>query len=171
MNQHNTVVFISLGSNIDPQIHIRDIHEKLFSLLAEPVISTVYQSPAVGMEGNDFLNAVVAGKTNLSVKDIVGKLNQFELEAGRIRTENKFIDRTLDLDLLLYGDLVTTANDELSATLPHPEILEQAYVLQPLADIAGDLVHPVVDMPLSVLLNNLKMKSPEKFAALEPIAL
>jgi len=135
-----------------------------------PTISPIYQSPAVGMTGNDFLNAVVGGITSEPVNDVQETLRKIEGDAGRVRTANKFVDRTLDLDLLLYGNTIQT-DDKKGTTLPHPEILEQAYVLKPLADIAGDLVHPTEAKTMSALLQRLKAESPEIFSPLQQVTL
>jgi len=152
------------------------VRKTLFDLLGNAVISPIYQSPAVGMKGNDFLNAVISGTTNKTVSDLVQTLRQIECNAGRVRTADKFSDRTLDLDLLLYGDLVctqTTSNKsgEKTVTLPHPEILTEAYVLQPLADIAGNLIHPATGTEITDLLLQLQQASPQKFLSLQQIKL
>ena len=167
--QYQSTVYISLGSNIDPLANLNSARDALFSAFDNGQISPVYQSSAVGMIGPDFLNAVVGATTALSVEEVVRKLYEIERNHGRIRTSNKFSDRTLDLDLLLYDAHIQNTespdNDD-SIVLPHPEILQQAYVLQPLADIAGDLVHPICGVTTNELLMSLKSRAPEKFSSL-----
>ncbi len=169
-------VFISIGSNINPHHHLRGARQTLFDLLETAVISPIYQSPAVGMKGNDFLNAVISGVTNKTVSDLVQTLSQIESNAGRVRASDKFSNRTLDLDLLLYGDLVCTqtidnASRKKTVTLPHPDILTEAYVLQPFADIAGNLIHPAAGIKISDLSLRLKQEAPQKFLSLQQINL
>lgn len=172
-------IYISLGSNIEPARNIMNARDCLFSWLHSAKMSPVYQSAAVGMKGSDFYNAVVYGSTTKSLQSVVDKLHEIETEHGRIRTANKFTDRTLDLDLLMYGSRVSQtescrATDGTSpdpVTLPHPEITQQAYVLQPLADLAGDLVHPSCDCTISEILRTSQSATPEKFQALTPITI
>lgn len=171
--QSKNKIYISIGSNIDPHIHVPHACAELSELLEDAVISPIYQSPAVGMIGNDFVNAVIGGITDKSVDDLVGIFRSLERSAGRVRNENKFSDRTLDVDLLLYGNLCSApkADDARKVTLPHPEITDQAYVLQPLADIAAEVVHPATGVEFLELLRNLKLESPEKFLSLKKITL
>jgi len=166
-------IYISLGSNIDPHEHLNSACDELFKLLEESRKSPVYHSPAVGMTGPDFLNAVVCGRTTQSVEKTVSALYDLERTHGRIRTSNKFSDRTLDLDLLLYGNQVhnsDSADTDETIVLPHPEILQQAYVLQPLADLAGDLIHPLCGVTINELRSRLEAQSPEKFSSLKMIS-
>lgn len=162
-------IYISLGSNINPEENLYSAIQALQSRLDNCQYSRVYCSPAVGMQGADFLNAVVSGSTSESMYTVVSWLLETEKAHGRVRTENKFTDRTLDLDLLLYGNCVYEPTDELAITLPHPDIIDQAYVLQPLADIAGHLIHPVCNCSIDALLARLKTDYPDKFAALQAV--
>lgn len=172
MNNPEYIV-VSVGSNIDPLMHVREACNALSTQLNNPELSPIYQSPAVGMKGADFMNAVVGGYTNHTLAETINWLHQLENAHGRKRGRDKFIDRTLDLDLLLYSDYVstpgTTINDK-SVVLPHPEITQQAYVLQPLTDIAGELVHPVYGQTIFELHKQLKTASPEIFLPLTLVA-
>jgi len=174
--QHQATIYISLGSNIDAHYHLDLAHRKLLDTLSDAEISPIYRSPAVGMDGPDFLNAVIRGKTSESVHSVVKTLRRLESESGRVRSTNKFVDRTLDLDLLLFGDLVCAPGDDdfsgnFPVTLPNPEVLEEAYVLQPLADLAGELVHPTTGTKISEICEHLKKSSPGKFDSLQQINL
>jgi 2-amino-4-hydroxy-6-hydroxymethyldihydropteridine diphosphokinase len=157
-----TSVYISIGSNIQPIENTRRAILTLQSQLNDCRVSRCYRSAAVGMQGSDFVNAVVSGTTTSSVGTFTQWLRDVEHQQGRVRTENKFADRPLDLDLLLYGEQITNA-------LPHPEITEQAYVLQPLCDIAPDLIHPLHRRSIQHLKAQLCTQMPEKFASLHPI--
>lgn len=165
-------IYISLGSNIDPTHHLASARDELLEWFDDGQLSPVYQSPPVGMSGADFLNAVVAGYTTTSLRGVVDKLLEIELAHGRIRTANKFSDRTLDLDLLIYGSQTCEPDSTAdNIALPHPEILEQAYVLQPLADVAGELVHPAYGRSVNELRHQLQADAPEKFQALTMVTL
>lgn len=164
-------IYISLGSNIDPIAHISGAINDLRVKLDDFECSKIYSSPAVGMEGAAFLNAVVGGTTADSVKELADWLLTLELEHGRIRTGNKFTSRTLDLDLLLYGDKVLEASTDSGITLPHSDITEQAYVLQPLADVAASLFHPLEKCTIMSLLEKHKNHFPEKYGVLIPVEL
>ena len=175
-----STLYISLGSNIEPAANIASARDELFKVLDNACMSPVYQSPAVGMTGADFHNAVVSGVTTQSLTATITMLATIEGNHGRIRTSDKFSDRTLDLDLLLFGDLVCSpvpyGNDNRGTDnipgeieLPHPEILQQAYVLQPLADIAGSLKHPVSGITMAEHRNRLMNESRELFDALKTV--
>jgi 2-amino-4-hydroxy-6-hydroxymethyldihydropteridine diphosphokinase len=158
------LIYISLGSNILPQQNTAKAIGTIKGELTDCAVSKVYRSPAVGMEGDDFLNAVIGGYTCKSIDQVLQWLRDIEVLHGRVRTDNKFIDRPLDLDLLLYAA-------EVSPNLPHPDIEQQAYVLQPLADVAGTLIHPVVNSSISAMNNALKVRCPEKYEVLTPVEL
>ncbi len=140
------VAYLGLGSNLDAeknlQLAIRELRER-FSVQQ---ISTVYRSKALGFEGADFLNAVVCIETELSPRDLCGQLESIHEVAGRRRRPDKFIARTLDIDLLLYDQLVL---DEPPVRLPRGDVLGYNFVLQPLAEIAPDYRHPVTGRSLS----------------------
>lgn len=159
-----TPIYISLGSNIDPEENTLQAISTLKSTLTHCLISRVYRSPAVGMQGADFINAVVGGCTDMSLHSVVQWLHEIENDHGRVRSDDKFVDRPLDLDLLIYGDHV-------DHTLPHHDIAEQAYVLQPLFEIAPSLVHPSLKLTVSELRSRLMMQSPVKFTALSPVTI
>lgn len=161
---NSTLVFISLGSNINPEKNTHDAIVTLTSKLNDCRVSAIYNSPAVGMEGADFYNAVIGGYTPEVEPAVLQWLRDIEDNHGRVRTDNKFIDRPLDLDLLLFGTQV-------SATLPHRDIIEQAYVLQPLSDIAPALIHPKLGLTIEALKHQQMRQSPDKFNALTPVTI
>ena len=134
-------VYISVGSNVQREAHIRSAVRALALRYGQLLLSSVYDSRAVGFDGPDFYNMVVGLETEDPPQAVANVLRALEVEHGRDRAAPRFSDRTLDLDLLLYGDR-TVREPRLS--LPRSEILEQAFVLAPLAEIAGDEVHPVV---------------------------
>ena len=130
-------VYVSLGSNIDREHNIRTAVEALRFHFGPLIVSSVYETQAQGFDGDPFYNLVVAFETALSVDDTNTILRRIENQQGRQRGEQKFAPRTLDLDLLLYGDAVME-----SRNIPRDEITRYAFVLKPLAEIAPDVEHP-----------------------------
>jgi 2-amino-4-hydroxy-6-hydroxymethyldihydropteridine diphosphokinase len=132
-------VFVSIGSNIDREYHIAAALDDLADAFGALVLSSVYQSEAVGFGGDDFYNLVAGFRCRASVGDLFSHLRAIEDRHGRRRDGPRFSSRTLDIDILVYDDLVGTVE---GVELPRQEILENAFVLLPLAEIAGDRVHP-----------------------------
>jgi 2-amino-4-hydroxy-6-hydroxymethyldihydropteridine diphosphokinase len=140
--------YISIGSNIDKDINIPASLKALADRFGTLTVSSIYESEPVGFTGDAFYNLVVGFESGLDVKDIATRLRQIELEHGRSRDSKKFSARTLDLDLLLYGDLII--HDE-HLKIPRDDIERYAFVLEPLAEIAGDLQHPVTHVSYAEL--------------------
>ena len=134
-----TTIYLGLGSNVDPETNLRFGLDELRRRFGELVISPTYRSAAVGFDGDDFLNLVVAAKSDADPVAIRDELEDIHRLAGRQRNEERFSSRTLDIDLLLAGDRV---NEGPPIRLPRTDVLEYAYVLKPLADIAPDVRHP-----------------------------
>lgn len=134
-------IYISIGSNMAAERHIRRALAQLQQHYGQLQSSSVYKSKAVGFDGEDFLNLVVRLQTNESVAQVAALLRQVEQDNGRERNGPKFSSRTLDLDLLLYGDQVI---DHDHIHLPRAEITVNAFVLLPLAELAPQLQHPVL---------------------------
>lgn len=134
-------VFVGAGSNVEPRRHLgaglRGLAEQ-FGLLR---LSPVYRNSPVGFTGEDFLNLVIAFDTEDPLEDVAAALAAIETANGRVRGEAKFAPRTLDLDLLLYGELVLEAG---GIQVPRDEITKYPFVLKPLADLAGERLHPVL---------------------------
>lgn len=132
-------VYLGLGSNLDPHRHIEAGFRALHETFGKIERSPIYVSAAVGFSGADFLNAVARIQTDWPVRRLKSWLTGLENEHGRDRSQPKFSDRSLDIDILLHGDQQGEFD---GLVLPRAEILEHAHVLKPLADIAPDLVHP-----------------------------
>ena len=133
-------IYISLGSNIERERNTRAGIKALRERFGQLELSSVYESEAVGFEGDAFYNMVIACEVSEDVHAANRVLAEIEDAHGRDRSGPRFSSRTLDLDLLLYDDLVM---DENGLKLPRDEILKNAFVLWPLAEIAPGLVHPV----------------------------
>ena len=134
-------VYVSIGSNIERDKHIRAALDALRASFGTLIVSTVYQTSSVGFEGADFYNLVACFDSTDAVHEVSIALHAIEAAHGRLRTGGKFASRTLDIDLLLYDDLVL---DEPGLQLPRGEITRYAFVLGPLAEIAGNVRHPVL---------------------------
>jgi len=132
--------YISIGSNINKDMHIPASLRALAQTFGELTVSSIYESEAVGFTGDVFYNLVVGFDSDLEVKAVAKQLRQIELDNGRTRDSRKFAARTLDLDLILYGDLIV--NDG-RLQIPRDEIEHYAFVLEPLAEIAPALKHPI----------------------------
>jgi 2-amino-4-hydroxy-6-hydroxymethyldihydropteridine diphosphokinase len=143
-------VFVGVGSNVEPDRHLAAGLRALASRFGVLRLSPVYRNSAVGFEGEDFLNMVVAFDTEDPVEEVAAALAMIESANGRTRNEARYSARTLDLDLLLYGDLVIRTGE---LQLPREEVTHHAFVLKPLADLAGDLVHPVLGQSYAELWN------------------
>ena len=131
--------WLSLGSNIEPERQIPAALTSLREHFGDLVVSPIYESEAVGFDGDNFLNLVVGIMTSLPPRELADRLREIEAEHGRVRGVGKFTSRTLDIDLLTLGDAVV---DEEGIQLPRDEILRYAFVLRPLADVAPEERHP-----------------------------
>ena len=136
-----TRVFVSVGSNIERERHVPAALSALRERFGELQLSRVYESDALGFDGAPFYNLVVSFETDEAPELVADVLREVEAACGRRRGAERFASRTMDLDLLLYGDRVLR---QPGLELPRPEILTDAFVLRPLAEIAGALLHPVL---------------------------
>lgn len=133
-------VYIGVGSNVDRERHVRAGLDALAREFGTLAVSPVYESEAVGFDGSPFLNLVVGVQTGKSVAQLNRCLKAIEEDNGRRPHAPRFSPRTLDLDILTYGDLDHPRD---GVDIPRAEILQNAFVLRPLADLAGDCRHPV----------------------------
>ncbi|MCC6134100.1 MAG: 2-amino-4-hydroxy-6-hydroxymethyldihydropteridine diphosphokinase [Candidatus Contendobacter sp.] len=134
-------IYIGIGSNIEPEQHIRTGLAALRQRFGLLTISTIYANPAVGFIGADFLNLVAGFETDWAVDAVLAGLREIEAAHQPASAGPKFASRALDLDLLLYGDMVL---QQRGLSIPRPEITRYAFVLKPLAEIAGNRRHPIL---------------------------
>ncbi|MAA71909.1 MAG: 2-amino-4-hydroxy-6-hydroxymethyldihydropteridine diphosphokinase [Bermanella sp.] len=132
-------VYVSIGSNIDKQKNISGCLAALAEHFGALVLSPIYESEAVGFEGDNFYNLVAKLETQLSVGELNEVLKGIEDQYGRKRTGPRFSGRTLDIDILTYDNLI---GDIDGVQLPRDEITKNAFVLLPMNDIAADELHP-----------------------------
>jgi len=133
-------IYISIGSNIDAEKNIRLAIHALQDHFGKLILSSVYESEAVGFEGDNFLNLVVGLNTEEDVYTVAATLRKIEDENGRDRSGPRFSSRIVDLDLLLYDNLIIKEDN---LEIPRDEITKNAFVLLPLDEIAPQLIHPV----------------------------
>ena len=134
-------VYLSIGSNINQQQNICAGLDALAAKFGELQISSVYESEAIGFDGDNFYNLVVGIETSAGVDEISCFMKSVEDDNGRRRDCPRFSARTLDIDILTYDDFAGVVE---GVELPRQEILENAFVLWPLAEIAASEIHPVV---------------------------
>ncbi len=146
--------FISIGSNIEPEKHIVRGFQRLAELGRVLAVSKVYENPAIGPSGQpDFLNAAMLIETDRPPDEVRDMLSEIEDELGRTRHQDRFAPRTIDLDLCLYGDLVLRLD---VMTLPHPDILERAYLAVTLSELDPEYRHPLTHERLADLAERLR---------------
>ncbi|WP_349999376.1 2-amino-4-hydroxy-6-hydroxymethyldihydropteridine diphosphokinase [Stenotrophomonas lacuserhaii] len=143
-----TTVLLSLGSNVQPRRHLHAAVAALAERFGAIAISPAYRTPAVGFDGPAFLNNAVAIETDLDLDTLDAWAHALEDRHGRDRSGPRFSDRTLDIDVVFYGDLIVEGPGHLR--IPRPE-LKHAFVIKPLADIAPDFVDPVSGLTLASL--------------------
>lgn len=150
-------VFLSIGSNIDKENNVRRFlrllrSDRRVTLLA---VSPVYENAAVGPTGQPpFLNLAVEVDTELAPEAMFRKTRRWERELGRKRSADKYAPRTLDVDLILYDNVVGRFSE---FTLPHPQLAKEGFVLLPMAALAPELKHPVTNQTMSEALSASKI--------------
>ncbi len=142
------VVLLGLGSNQNAVHSIQAALVALKKTFGDLTLSPVYESEAVGFDGDNFLNMVAEVNTALTVGELWQVLRNIEDAHGRDRTQPKFAGRTLDIDILTYDQKVGTID---SVVLPRDEILKNAFVLKPLADTWPQYIHPEVNKTYQAL--------------------
>ncbi|GAA6204146.1 MULTISPECIES: 2-amino-4-hydroxy-6-hydroxymethyldihydropteridine diphosphokinase [Thalassotalea] len=152
-------VYLSLGSNIDRENNLKSGLTELTAIYHELTLSSLFESEAVGFDGSPFYNMVVGLQTNQTIEELSKTLREIEYKFGREANAKKFSPRTLDIDILLYGDLVQSE----PVQLPRDEISFNAFVLWPLAEIAPQLLHPVLKQSYHSLWQNFD-KNTQKLA-------
>jgi 2-amino-4-hydroxy-6-hydroxymethyldihydropteridine diphosphokinase len=147
-------VYVGIGSNVGRDINIRSGVAALRATFGHLILSSVYKTKAVGFDGDDFYNLVAGFDTHADARRVAGQLRDIERRHGRVRLPHGGVtSRTLDIDMLLYDDLVI---DEEGLTLPRSEIQRYAFVLGPLAEIASERRHPVLGLTYGELWDALR---------------
>jgi len=158
MNQPSKV-YISLGSNQGDKFkNLQDAINLIFIKIGKVhIISKVYKSPALGFEGDEFLNTCIYLETELNPSQLLKELIKTEKTLGRVRTKKKgYESRSIDLDIIFFEDEIVNTK---TLKLPHPEMQNRKFVLLPLHDIASKVKHPKLEKEVSVLLEECEDKS------------
>ncbi|MEK7106888.1 MAG: 2-amino-4-hydroxy-6-hydroxymethyldihydropteridine diphosphokinase [Patescibacteria group bacterium] len=150
-------IYLGLGSNLgDRAMNLRNALSKLALTIKIDAVSPVYETEPLYLKNQPkFLNITCKGQTELSPRETLNFIKNVEKESGRIETE-RFGPRIIDIDLLFYG---TEQIKEPGLIVPHPGIIERAFVLFPLSDIAPDFVHPVFGSTIKELKSKLDASS------------
>ena len=145
-------VFVAAGSNVDPSTNLARALQALEAAYGELTISPLYRNAAVGFAGEDFVNAVIGFRTDEPVQRVRSRLQEIEAACGRPPSAPKWAPRSMDLDILLYGDEIS---DETGLLLPRPDLARRPYMLKPMADIAPERVHPTLKRTMRELWSSL----------------
>jgi 2-amino-4-hydroxy-6-hydroxymethyldihydropteridine diphosphokinase len=146
-----TQVLVAAGSNVEPRANLRRALDALAGHYPDLRCSAAYRNRAVGFAGEDFINLVVGFDTNEGVHAVIDHLHEAEALCGRARNAPKWAPRSMDLDILLFGDRVC---EEPGLVLPRPDLVRRAYMLGPATEIAPDTVHPTLGLTLGQLWRN-----------------
>jgi 2-amino-4-hydroxy-6-hydroxymethyldihydropteridine diphosphokinase len=146
-----TWVALSLGSNIEPAENFQSCLDALLLKFNDLSLSSVFESEAIGFNGDNFLNMAVAFDTEMPLDVLIKTVKKIEDDCGRDRTQPRFSGRTLDIDVLLYGNKVGVSSD---IELPRPEITENAFVLWPLSQLSERRQHPSLKQSYKQLWEN-----------------
>ena len=133
-------IYLGLGSNLEPCKNLKLALFELQHRFGESAASYIYKNAPVGFVGADFMNLVVQIESEVSAQDICKEIELIHNLSGRQRGSNKWGSRPLDIDLLLYNDLIL---DEKPVRVPREDILKYSFVLRPMAELAPALIHPV----------------------------
>jgi 2-amino-4-hydroxy-6-hydroxymethyldihydropteridine diphosphokinase len=159
-----TKVLVAAGSNVEPLGNLRRALDVLVVHYPTLRTSRAFRNRAVGFEGEDFVNLVIALDTDEDVHTVIERLHEAEALCGRARLAPKWAPRAMDLDILLYGDRVC---EEPGLTLPRPDLVRRAYMLGPAAELEPRMGHPT----LGVTLEDLWRDFPQDTHALSTVDL
>lgn len=141
-------IWVSIGSNVEREKNVRGALRALQEQFGPLVVSRVYETDAVGFDGTPFYNLVAGFDSELPPEALVKIFRHIEHCHDRCRTSEKFSDRTLDVDLLTWGDRVKSGD---GLVLPRDEIEKYGFVLGPLAEVAPDQRHPLTDRTFALM--------------------
>jgi 2-amino-4-hydroxy-6-hydroxymethyldihydropteridine diphosphokinase len=154
--------YLSIGANLgERKNNLRDALNRLRQEAGRIIaLSPLYETEPVGFKSSDlFLNQVAIIETNLSPVELLGLIKKIEIDMGRIRNEERYVSRKIDIDIVFYENRVIESTE---LVIPHPRMHERRFVLEPLCVIAPDFIHPVLNQAISEILETLEDKSPVK---------
>ena len=163
-DQEHEKLFITIGSNINPQKNIKSALNQLKEIFGKIYKSRLYKSqPVFGPHSSepqdDYINGAILTTSNLSTNYIkFNILRKIETSLGRVRTIDKYASRTIDLDIAFYG---STVINELDIRIPDPEILFQSYLISPLYDLDPNYIHPEENLSLKEIISRMDVSNLE----------
>ena len=153
-----TEIFLGLGTNLgEREENLKKALTMIGELIDKVVLcSSVYETEPWGFNSeNEFLNMALMLRTDMKPSGLFGRILMIEAQSGRYRVGKGYTSRIIDIDILLYGNKII---DKAGLKIPHPLIQERKFVLVPLCDIAGEMMHPVLNKTFSALLKECKDK-------------
>jgi 2-amino-4-hydroxy-6-hydroxymethyldihydropteridine diphosphokinase len=147
-------VYVGIGSNLQPEKNLRIAINELGSRYQRLDLSPVYRNPAIGFAGDDFLNMVATFDCEQTPDQLLKSFEQIHELASRVRGSARLVSRTLDIDLLLYGDRIQD-----KPPLPREDVLDYLFVLKPLAELAPGLRHPLTGLTMAEHLAEHRCKA------------
>jgi len=148
-----TQVYVAAGSNVEPEKYLSVALQALAAAYEPLTLSPAYRNKAVGFEGADFINLVVGFDTGHPVTEVRRQLQAIETACGRPPGAAKWAPRTMDLDILMFGDLVS---HEPGLVIPRPDLVKRPYMLKPMADIAPEVRHPTLGQSMRELWEKIQ---------------
>ena len=149
-------VYVAIGSNVNPEENVGKAARELQLAFPDVRFSSWYRNRAVGFEGDDFVNGVAGFTTDLPLRAVLERLHEIEALCGRPRNAPRWAPRAMDIDVLLYDDVVCS---EPTLTLPRPDLLKRPYMLGPLAYLAPQVVHPTTGRTIGELWEQFDRES------------
>jgi 2-amino-4-hydroxy-6-hydroxymethyldihydropteridine diphosphokinase len=143
-----TDVYVGAGSNVEPEHNLARACAVIAQTWPGARFSHAYRNKAVGFDGPDFINMVVAFRAPESIEELLVKLRQIEEMCGRPRNSPKWASRAMDLDVLMFGSHIEKTAD---FTVPRPDLLKRPYMLGPMAEIGADVLHPTAGKTIGEL--------------------
>lgn len=144
----NTQVYVAAGSNVQPEQNLARACREVQSTWPDVRFSRAYANKAVGFDGPEFINMVLAFTTDQSIEAVITRLRAIETLCGRPPNAPKWASRAMDLDVLLFGSRVEKTADY---TLPRPDLMKRPYMLGPMAELAPQVLHPTAGRTMGEL--------------------
>jgi 2-amino-4-hydroxy-6-hydroxymethyldihydropteridine diphosphokinase len=149
-------VYVAIGSNVNAEENVAKAARELQRVFPDARFSSWYRNRAVGFEGDDFINGVAGFTTEWPLRAVLERLHTIEALCGRPRNAPRWAPRAMDIDVLLYDDLVCS---EPTMTLPRPDLLKRPYMLGPLAELAPQVMHPTASRTIGELWQQFDRES------------
>ena len=154
-----STTYLSLGSNVgDRTDNLKNVINSIENLVGKVnKISKFYENPAIGFDGDNFVNICVEVVTHLSPKELLNSLLKIENEYGRKRLKSReYSSRIIDIDIIFYEDLIINQN---GLVIPHPRMQSRHFVLTPMCDLNPDFIHPISGLKISQLIDELEIRN------------